>query len=208
MTIRISAFNWVPDFARGFVKDLRIRWALEEAGLPYERVLIDHEYKGSAEYRRWQPFGQVPAFDDGEVSLFELGAILLYLAERSPALAPNDPAGRARASSWVFAALNSIEPHAQYYLQSPEGSGELRAQLAGTLDGRLKALTTALGARACLEDRFTVGDIAMTTVLRELADDGFLASYATLSDYVARGVERPAFQRALTAQLGDFRPDA
>src|ERR1700733_10916892 len=107
MTIEISAFRWVPPFAQGYVKDLRIRWALEEAGLPYRTVLIGGADPASAAYRRWQPFGQVPAYRDGAVELFESGAIILHIAAGSEALAPSDTAGRARVTAWVIAALNS-----------------------------------------------------------------------------------------------------
>src|ERR1700743_1737465 len=108
MTIEISAFRWVPPFAQGYVKDLRIRWALEEAGLPYRAVLISGADQGSADYRRWQPFGQIPASRDDTVELFESGAIILHIAASSEALAPANAAGRARVSAWVIAALNSI----------------------------------------------------------------------------------------------------
>jgi glutathione S-transferase len=113
MTIQVSAFRWVPPFAQGYVRDLRVRWALEEAGLRYEAILIDQEAQASASYRRWQPFGQVPAYRDGDVEMFESGAIVLRIAERSDALSPVDPAGRARMTTWVLAALNSVEPHVQ-----------------------------------------------------------------------------------------------
>lgn len=109
----IVAFKWVPDFARGFVRDLRLRWALEEAGIPYEVELIDGETQKSDLYLKWQPFGQVPAFRDGEVELFESGAIILHIATTSKALGPTDQAAQAKIAAWVFAALNSIEPHAQ-----------------------------------------------------------------------------------------------
>ena len=117
--IRVYAFDWVPPFAKGLVRDLRVRWALEEAGLDYESITIDHQDKNEADYRALQPFGQVPAYEEapaegGEtLRLFESGAILLHLGERSEALLPRDPAARARAIQWVFAALNSIEPHVQ-----------------------------------------------------------------------------------------------
>ena len=110
MTIQVSAFRWVPPFAQGYVRDLRVRWALEEAGLPYEAELIDFDIKNSQAYRRWQPFAQVPAYRDDEVELFESGAIVLHIAGRSEVLAPREPEGRARVTQWVIAALNSIEP--------------------------------------------------------------------------------------------------
>ena len=176
MTIRLSAFRWVPAFAQGYVKDLRVRWALEEAGQPYETTLIDPSIQATGAYRTWQPFGQVPAYRDDEVELFESGAIVLHIAATSPALAPADAAGRARVSTWVFAALNSIEPHAQNVIRAPkdaEGAvGEQAARMRRLLDGRLAALTAWLADKDYLEGRFTAGDLIMTTVLRELAELG------------------------------------
>jgi glutathione S-transferase len=112
--IRVSAFRWVPPFAQGLVRDLRVRWALEEAGRPYEERLIGREDQGTESYRRLQPFGQVPAYEEDGVELFESGAIVLHIAERSEALLPADPAARARAKTWMFAALNSVEPQIQH----------------------------------------------------------------------------------------------
>src|SRR5262252_2685201 len=111
--IKVSAFRWVPQFAQGLVRDLRVRWALEEAGCPYEERLIDQQSKNSAEYRSWQPFGQVPVFEEDGLVLFESGSIVLHIAERSPALMPADESSRARVKTWMFAALNSIEQHIQ-----------------------------------------------------------------------------------------------
>src|SRR5258708_2823418 len=108
MTINLTAFRWVPSFAQGYVRDLRIRWALEEAGLTYDVTLIDPQVQASASYRQWQPFGQAPAYRDEAVEMFESGAIVLHIAEKTEALAPRDPAGRARVTTWVIAALNSI----------------------------------------------------------------------------------------------------
>ena len=209
MAIEITAFNWVPPFAQGYVKDVRIRWALEEAGLPYAVRLIDHEEKLTAAYRRRQPFSQVPVYRDDEVELFETGAILIHLAGKSEALAPGDAAGRARASAWVLAALNSIEPHAQNLIHMGEAAeGVLRPQMAAMLNARLKGLSDWLGDAEYLEGRFTVGDLMMTTVLRELIDGGALAPFPNLEAYVARGMARPAFGRALEAQLQVFREHA
>ena len=114
MTIEVSAFRWVPPFARGLVRDLRVRWALEEAGLAYDTRLIGREDQSSASYRVLQPFGQVPAYRENGLELFESGAIVLHVAERSEVLLPRDPAGRARAIVWMFAALSSVEPHVQH----------------------------------------------------------------------------------------------
>ena len=106
---QLTAFGWVPPFAQGLVRDLRVRWALEEAGRGYQEVLIDQQTQGTADYRLWQPFGQVPAYRDGEVEMFESGAIVLHVAEQSEVLLPRDPAGRARALTWMFCALNTME---------------------------------------------------------------------------------------------------
>ena len=113
MTIQVTAFRWVLPFAQGYVRDLRVRWALEVAGLPHEAMLIDPQVQASDSYRQWQPIGQVPAYKDGEVEMFESGAIVLHLAAKSEALTPWDAASRARVPTWVIAALNSVEPHAQ-----------------------------------------------------------------------------------------------
>ena len=207
----VAAFRWVPPFAWGFVRDLRVRWALEEASLPYEAVLIDHDYKNSADYRRWQPFGQVPAYRDGELEMFESGAIVLHLAERSEALAPRDAAGRARVTQWVLAALNTIEPHVQQLaaidvFHTGEGwTKERRPQVENMIAKRLAELEVWLEGKDYLEGRFTAGDLIMTTVLRELVDFGLLKRFPQLDAYRRRCEERPAFGRALEAQLVPFR---
>ena len=211
MTIHVSAFRWVPPFAQGYVKDLRVRWALEEAGMAYEATLIDSKIQGSGSYRNWQPFGQVPAYRDDEVEMFESGAIVLHIASRSEALAPRDEAGRARVASWVIAALNSIEPHAQNFIHfNGANAGEAwarerRRQLETTLIGRLAALARWLGDKDYLEGRFTAGDRIMTTVLRELVECGALGQFPSIDAYRQRCEARPAFGRALEAQMGPFR---
>ena len=213
MTIEISAFTWVPPFAEGHVRDLRVRWALEEAGLPYEAVLIDHDGKNTPEYRAWQPFGQVPAYRDGEVELFESGAIVLHLANRSEALAPADPAGRARVATWVLCALNTLEPDfatlagLDLFHAGEAWTAERRPHLESAVRRRLGELAAALGEKPYLEGRFTAGDIVMTTVLR-LVDPTLLAEFPTLATYRQRNEARPAFARALAAQLEPFRAHA
>lgn len=209
MTATISAFNWVPDFAQGHVKDLRVRWAMEEAGLAYDQRLVDGDIANSAEYRGWQPFGQVPAYRDESVSLFESGSIVLYLAERSEALAPRDPQGRARVTTWVLAALNSVEPAVQgvasadiFYAGEPWAPA-YRERIARLLHLRLTSLSRWLEGRDFLEDRFTAGDLIMTTVLRDVPDAD-LEQHPVLVDYRARCTARPAFARALRAQLDAF----
>ncbi|GAA0335094.1 glutathione S-transferase family protein [Sphingomonas oligophenolica] len=214
MTIQLSAFRWVPPFAQGFVRDLRVRWALEEAGLPYEATLIDPQIQASPDYREWQPFGQVPAYRDGGVEMFESGAIVLHLAGKSEALSPSDEAGRARVATWIFAALNSVEPHVQNLVHldvfhaGEAWTEERRPQAEAMLRSRLTSLAAWLDGRDYLEERFTAGDLMMTTVLRELVDNGMLAEFPTLDAYRERCEERPAFGRAMEAQLTPFRENA
>lgn len=212
--IEISAFNWVPPFAEGYVRDLRVRWALEEAGLPYRAELIGHDMKETPGYRAWQPFGQVPAFRDSQIEMFESGAIVLHLAERSEALAPRDAAGRARMTTWVLAALNSIEPHVQNLVHldafhaGEAWTVERRPQVEAMLGNRLEALARWLGDKEHLEGRFTAGDLIMTSVLRELIDSGVLARFPTLDGYRRRCEARPAFVKALADQLASFAANA
>ncbi len=213
MTIQVSAFRWVPPFAAGHVRDLRVRWALEEAGMPYEAVLVDQDSKNTPDYRRWQPFGQVPAYRDGEVEMFESGAIVLHLASRSDVLAPTDAAGRARVATWVLCALNTLEPHLaglaelDLFHAGEAWTAERRPQLEQAVRRRLNELAATLGDKPYLEDRFTAGDIVMTTVLR-LVDPAMLAGFPTLAAYRERGEARPAFGRAMEAQLQPFRENA
>lgn len=213
MTIHVSAFRWVPPFAQGHVRDLRVRWALEEAGLPYEASLIGQADQASPDYRAWQPFGQVPAYRDGEVELFESGAIVLYLSRKSAALAPEDEAGRARVASWILAALNSIEPQvAQLALTDIFHKGEpwtlaRRPQIVEMVEKRLKQLEASLGDKDYLEGRFSAGDLMMACVLRDVPDD-IIGRFPKLQAYRARCIARPAFAQALEAQMVPFRENA
>ena len=210
--ITISAFAWVPDFAKGQVRDLRVRWALEEVGLPYEARLLEQGEQDTDAYRALQPFGQVPMFQEGDLTLFETGAIVLYLGERSEALLPADASRRAKASQWVIAALNSVEPHiASLALIDLFYAGEEWAKLRrpGALElmhKRLAGVSKALGDNDYLDgEGFTAGDLIMSTVLRILPEE--TARYGNLEAYVQRCTARPAFKRALDAQLADFRSD-
>ena len=171
--IKVTAFAWVPPFAAGLVRDLRVRWAMEEAGEPYEERLINQGEQDTPEYRQIQPFGQVPVYDEDGLTLFESGAILLHIAGRSDALLPADLAARARAIQWVFAALNSIEPHVwnltliDLFYPNEQWAKQRRPGAADFLEKRLDALTSRLGDKEYLDDdRFTAGDLMMTTVLR------------------------------------------
>ncbi|WP_376095742.1 glutathione S-transferase family protein [Roseomonas sp. CCTCC AB2023176] len=214
MTIEIAALSWVPPFARGHVRDLRVRWALEEAGLSYRTVLRDPRQPASEEYRRWQPFGQVPAYRDGEVELFESGAIILHLAAESEALAPPGRAGLSRVASWTIAALNTLEPIVlefaaiNVFHAGEAWTVERRPQVEAALHRRLAQVEQALGDRDYLEGRFTGADIVMVTLLRQLERPGLLAVHPALDAYRRRGEARPAFARALAAQLGDFEREA
>ena len=221
--IKVTAFSWVPPFAQGLVRDLRVRWALEEAGLGYEERLLGPGEQVSPEYRRLQPFGEVPAYVEEEeeeeegrerLELFESGAILLHIAHRSEALMPADPAGRARASAWVFAALNSVEPHIQnlalidLFYKDEEWAKLRRPGALEFVEKRLAAVAGWLGEREYLEDRFTVGDLMMTTVLRILRHTDLVSAHPTLGPYQQRCEARPAFQKALADQLAPFAANA
>ncbi len=211
--ITVTAYRWVPAFARGLVRDLRVRWALEEAGLPYHVELIDLEKKDSAEYLAWQPFGQVPAYEQGSVRLFESGAIVLHIAEQSDVLMPPDAAGRARVRTWLFAALNSIEPSVQeltgmdLFHGDEAWTEQRRPQVESTVRKRLGALAAWLGEREYLETRYTAADLLMVTVLRNLRHTDLLAQFPTLKAHSERCEARPDFQKALRDQLADFVPD-
>lgn len=208
----VTAFKWVPPFAEGLVRDLRVRWALEEAGLAYEDRLLGQGDSDTPEYRAWQPFGQVPAYRDGTVEMFESGAIVLWIAQSSDRLMPADPAGRAMVMTWLFAALNSVEPSVSelagidLFHADEAWSEARRPQVETRVRQRLSALQTALGDRPWLvEGRFSAADILMTHVLRALRHTDIVADYPALADYVARAEARPAFQRALADQMKPFR---
>jgi len=209
--ITLTAFRWVPPPVRGLVRDLRVRWALEEAGLPYTTMLIGPQEQASAEYREWQPFGQVPAYSQDGLELFESGAIVLHIAERSGALMPTDPAGRARVQTWLIAALNSIEPAVQQLVEidlfhaGKAWTTERRPQVEAFVLRRLAALAAWLEGREYLEGRFTAADLLMSTVLRNLRHTDLLAQFPDVQAYHARCEARPAFQRALRDHLADFQ---
>lgn len=214
MSIVISTFAWVPPFAQGYVKDIRPRWALAEAGLGYEVHLLPAGEADGADYRRWQPFGQVPAYRDEEVELFESGAIVLRIAERSDILRPTGAQEASGVQAWVFAALNSIEPKVDnLILPGTFHAGEdwvsgWRPHAERLVDLRLKSLSGWLEGRDWLADRFSVADIVMATVLRGLQEEPVLARHPAVSAYLERCLARPAFDRALTAQLETFAVNA
>ena len=209
--ITVSAFKSVPPFAQGLVRDLRVRWALEEAGLRYEVKLLEDGEKDSTGYRAWQPFGQVPAYEENGLKLFESGAIVLRIAERSENLVPGDPAARARAIQWLFSALNSLEPPIQnlagidLFSADQEWAKLRRPEAEAYVRKRLAELAAALGDGACLDGpRFTAGDLMMATVLRILRHTGLVAEQPNLAAWLARCEARPAFQRALAGQMAGF----
>jgi glutathione S-transferase len=212
--ITITAFKWVPPFARGLVRDLRVRWALEEAGIPYAEDLIDPSVQASPEYRAEQPFGQVPVLRDEGLVLFESGSILLHIAARSPVLLPDDAMARARAITWVFAALNSVEIMVQALAEldlfhaDSDWAKAKRPLAEAAVRQRLTDLAQWLGDRDYLEHRFTAGDLMMTTVLRNLRHTQLVDAQPNLKAYQKRCEARPAFQRALSAQLAAFERSA
>jgi glutathione S-transferase len=211
-SIEITAFKQVPDFAQGLVRDLRVRWALEEAGLDYRVRLLGTPRP--ADYVQDQPFDQVPCFSDGQVRIFESGAIVQYVGEKSEALLPREAQARYRAIQWAYAALNSVEPailnvfavtifHAdQEWAKLRRSGAEDFARL------KLRRVSDWLGEKQWLEgDSFTIGDLIMVTVLRFLTHTSIVAEFPNLAAYQKRGEFRPAFQRALSAQLADFAAD-
>jgi glutathione S-transferase len=206
--ITISAFKWVPDFAQGQVRDLRARWALEEAGLPYRTRLLAQGDQDKADYRALQPFGQVPIFEEDGFVLFESGAIVLHIGARCETLLPADTHARARATQWLIAALNSIEPYVMnvavldLFYANEEWAKLRKPGAIAFAQRRLSALSGSLGDKPYLDgDRFTAGDLMMTTVLRTLP----ALNDERLNAYVARCTARPAFKRAIDAQIGDFK---
>jgi glutathione S-transferase len=213
--ITISAFKWVPDFAQGQVRDLRPRWALEEAGIPYRSRLLEQGDQNKPDYRALQPFGQVPVLEEDGFVLFESGAIVLYIGEQSEALLPRDAAARRRATQWLIAALNSLEPFILnvalidlFYANEPWAK-QRRPGAVEFVQKRLGALSASLGDKPYLDgERFTAGDLMMTTVLRILNHTDIVRSDKRLADYMARCEARPAFKRALAAQIGDYRQAA
>jgi len=208
--ICITAFKWVPPFVQGLVRDLRVRWALEEAGLAYSEKLLGPGEQNSLAHRSVQPFGQVPVYEEDGLKLFESGAIVMHIAEKSEVLLPKDPAQRSRARTWMFAALNSVEPHVQnlttidLFFQNEEWAKQRRPAAEKLARSRLEALASSLAGRDYLEGSFTAGDLMMASVLRFLRHTSMVADMPVLAAYQARCEARPAFARALAAQLAPF----
>jgi glutathione S-transferase len=205
----ITTFGWVPEFARGFVRDMRPRWAFEEVGQPYAVNLITSSK--TPEHRRLQPFGQVPTYRDDEVTIFESGAIVLRIAECAGKLIPADPAARMRALQWVAAALNSVEPFVMavavndIFEADREWSKARHVKVVDDLKTRLGDLEAALGDKVWLDgDAFTVGDLMMISVLGGLRGRTELADFPRLAAYIARGENRPAHRKAMEDHMATF----
>ena len=208
--VTITAFDWVPYFAQGQVRDLRVRWALEELGEAYDVRYLSQGEQKQPPHRARTPFGQVPTLEDGDLTLFESGAIVLHLAGTRPGLLPPDANGRARATEWIFAALNTVEPPVMdlsvvdIFEADKPWSRPRRPSVEQRVRERLGEVATRLGGRDWFDGAFSAGDLMMIAVLRIIADDPLLAEHPTLVAYVARGTARPAFQRALAAQMAGF----
>lgn len=210
MTPTITAFERSPDRGRGLARDMRVRWALEEVGLPYDVRLVSFSEMKEPAHRARHPFGQIPTYEEGDLTLFESGAIILHIAERHAGLLPADANARARAIAWMFAALNTVEPPIVEYgmakiLERDKSWYEARQpMLESRVRARLGELSSRLGDAEWLDGTFSAGDLLMVTVLRRLAGHGEVERYPNLAAYVARGEARPAYQRAFADQLAVF----
>lgn len=210
MSITITAFERSPDRGRGLARDMRVRWALEETGQPYDVRLLSFDAMKEPAHRALHPFGQIPTYEEGDLALFESGAIVLHIAEHHAGLLPDDANGRARAIAWMFAALNTVEPPIvdramAVLLEAGKNWHEERLPLLeDRVRGRLAELSSRLGDADWLDDAFSAGDLLMVTVLRRLNGSGLLEEHPNLSAYVARGEARPAYKRAFADQLAIF----
>ena len=210
MTITITAFENSPDKGQGQARDMRVRWALEEVGRPYDVRLLSFEAMKRPGHRRLHPFGQIPTYEEGDLALFESGAIVFHIAERHPGLLPDDPDARARAIAWMYAALNTVEPPivdleiAEYLEGDKPWYEERRAMIEERVRGRLDELAARLGDSDWLDGPFSAADLLMVTVLRRLEGSDLLDACPTLAAYVARGKARPAYRRAFDAQRAVF----
>ena len=210
MTPVITAFEHSPDQGRGLARDMRVRWAFEEVGRPYGVRLVSFEAMKAPAHRAVHPFGQIPTYEDGELALFESGAIVLHIAEQGPGLLPEDADGRARAINWMFTALNTVEPpivereQAGYLERDKPWHGERAPMLEDRVRVRLDDLSRRLGEGQWLDGAFSAGDLLMVTVLRRLEGSGMVEDYPNLAAYVARGVARPAYRRAFADQRAVF----
>ena len=210
MAITITAFEQSPDRGRGLARDMGVRWALEEVGQPYAVRLLSFDAMKKPAHLARHPFGQIPTYEDGDLVLFESGAIIFHIAERHAGLLPTDANARARAISWMFAALATVEPPivnrstAFLFERDTPGYAARQPILDDRVRGRLKPLSARLGDADWLDGAFSAGDLLMVNVLRRLSGSGLLEEYPNLAAYVARGEARPAFKRAFDAQLAVF----
>jgi glutathione S-transferase len=206
----ITAFERSPDRGRGLARDMRVRWALEEVGQPYDVRLVSFGEMKESAHRKLHPFGQIPTYEEGDLTLFESGAIVFHIAERHAGLLPDDANARARAIAWMFAALNTVEPPivdrsmAMLLEHDKSWYQERLAILEDRVRVRLGELSSRLGEADWLDVAFSAGDLLMVTVLRRLSGSGEVEKYSNLSAYVARGEARPAYKRAFDAQLAVF----
>lgn len=206
----ITAFEQSPDEGKGLARDMRVRWAIEEAGQPYEVRLVSFKEMKEQAHRRLHPFGQIPTYEEGDLAFFESGAIVLHVAQRSIRLLPQDAAARARAIAWMFAALNTVEPPiveremAEIIERDKRWYQDRLAMLDDRVSMKLDELSSHLGTADWLDGAFSAADLLMVTVLRRLDGADLLQNYPTLCAYVARGEARPAYQRAFNAQLEVF----
>jgi glutathione S-transferase len=212
MTITITAFERSPDGGRGLARDTRVRWALEEVGQPYEVRLVSFAAMKAPAHLARHPFGQIPTYEEGDVCLFETGAIVLHVAERHPGLLPVEANGRARAITWMFAALNTMEPPildltiARLVESDKPWAAERLPLVRDRIRHRLSQLSLRLGDAQWLQGAFSAGDLMMVSVLIRLKASGLLPDYPNLLAYVARGEARPAYQRAFAAQWAVNKP--
>ncbi|UYQ73601.1 glutathione S-transferase family protein [Pelagibacterium flavum] len=207
MAITITAFENSPDGGRGLARDMRVRWALEEVGLPYEVRLVSLKQMKEPSHLALHPFGQIPTYEEGDLALFETGAIVFHIAQHHKGLLPEDENARARAITWMFSALNTVEPpivereQSRYLVGDRPWYGELLPILEDRVRVRLDQLANRLGASEWLDGTFSAADLIMVLVLRRLEGAGILEEYPSLSAYVARGEARPAYKRAFASQL-------
>jgi glutathione S-transferase len=207
MTITITAFERSPDGGKGLARDTRVRWALEEAGQPYEVRLVSFGAMKEPAHRALHPFGQIPTYEEGDLAIFETGSIVFHIAERHAGLLPDDPDARARAITWMFAALNTVEPPilelgTARILEHDKPWYQARMPLVeDRVRNKLDPLSSRLGDADWLDGQFSAGDLMMVSVLLRLRSSGILNDYPNLAAYVARGEARPAYKRAFDAQL-------
>lgn len=210
ITITITAFARSPDRGRGLARDMGVRWALEEVGQPYAVRLLSFGQLKEAQHRALHPFGQIPTYEEGDLALFESGAIIFHIAQRHVGLLPEDEGARARAINWMFAALSTVEPpiihreSAMFTERDKPWHAERLQMMDDQIHHRLDALSKHLGDAEWLDGAFSAGDLLMVTVLRRLTTSGLLTAYPNLCAFVARGEARPAFQHAFADQLAVF----